>query len=545
MADVSGILAAGKLNNTTTDPLTQMKSFVDLSNAMQYGQNLQQNLRNLQLTEQTGQQSLADKRSTAMAQRLFAIQGLTDDSQVAPEANRILDDALHGGLIDQNHYNIGKQIISTGDPGKIRQYATLGLLGTLAGPDALKAVVPQQTVQDTGGGLTTVTHPSPTQLLPGVGNPNAQPTYTFGTTKSITPETAAGQQSRPATQQDLDDMRAAGVDPDKLGIRIGTTISEPMKDRLIQQGHPELLPGRTGSPPATPPNGGSPSSGQGGGLSPAPAPGTQPAPSNGTTPLQPRGPGNLAPTTSSNGQPANASNPPRLQPVVRPVATAQPPNAATEQQQSADLFGREQTAASDFATRDQQQTAALTALKGADTGPGSESYNHVRSFVMAMAPDVAKAIGMDPQKIVDFDTAKKYLTALAMQTPGAAGSDLRTNLSQLSNPSTEISNAAARHIMATIQGLSRMRQAAFQDFVTKNTVPGTGGDTGIPAQTTPGSSANFGRHLTDFSKNYDYRAFTPLDPDEMAKVVHSLKTQADKNKFGRSLELARENGWIQ
>lgn len=132
MADVSGILAAGN-NLQQQNPLGIVQGYQNLANSV-----LQNKIQQQQL--QTGQQALATTRSNQMAQRLYAVNALPDD-QVASQAQRILDDALQGGTIDQNHYAIGQKIIQSGNVGNIRQYATLGLIGTLAGPDAINRVV--------------------------------------------------------------------------------------------------------------------------------------------------------------------------------------------------------------------------------------------------------------------------------------------------------------------------------------------------------------------------------------------------------------------
>lgn len=508
MADVSAITALGDVV-APANPLDIATKLQALRNARTNNLLTQQEIRNSELTNRTGEQALASNMQSQFAQKLFAVNQLPDD-QVADWAKTILQHGMQTGAIDQAHAGAFASVINSGDVGRIRTLANLGVIGNMHGPEALTAMIPHQELVDFGGQKQVVTQASPIDRLK---NPTLQPQVGDSYPNTLSPGEQAGQATRPASQQDVEEFASHGVT-----ILPGQAITETMRQRLQQQNSGDLLP-QTGPRPIS-------------------APQRPVAPSVGVPPR-------TVPPMSSSGQPVSPASPARLQPTPAPAAqpqptrpaaviTGQPPNQPAENAASAGLFGQEQAASSDFYVRDQQQGAALSSLRTAKTGPGTDTTNHWKSFFQAMAPDLSKAVGIDPNKITDFDTAKKYLTALATQAPGAAGSDLRTSLAQMSNPSTEISNRAAVHIMATIQGLSRMRQAAFQQFVKENA--------GADGSLSPGASQKFGSYMTKFGADHDYRAFTPMNEEEFKTAIKGMSA-GERKRFNRSLDIAESHGF--
>jgi len=330
----------------------------------------------------------------------------------------------------------------------------------------------------------------PTTVAP-AGLPNAGQISSYGATvpQYLSPSELAAQVGRPATPQE-----AA-----QLGVPAGTQITETMLQRLQSQGAGALA-GPAGV------------IGVNGPVSPA-APPRLPA-----LPLAPA-------AGASSGAPGPHA-----------IVSALPPTAPAEMAASVDQYNNASTASNSFRQRIFPLEQAAIALQGADTGPGSETVNQIKSFLLAQSPaSLAKYLpGVDPDKIANYDEAVKYLANYAMQQPGAAQSDMHLGLAQVANASTHISNLAARNVVENALGLERMQQAAIQQFNDLHSDPQTG-------QVQSGSGAQWNRYMQQFAASHDPRGFSwdEQSPAQHQQALQNMTTD-DKRRLHESLMLARK-----
>jgi hypothetical protein len=358
-------------------------------------------------------------------------------------------------------------------------------------PESALAAVTQRAGPSFNNGYgtqqTVVTPPgSPT---PGVTVPvgQASPNY-------LTPQERSQQNTRPANADD-----AA-----RLGVAIGTPITEPLQTRLQQQGAGGLV-----APPGV-------VVGTGGPVSPQSAPRLNQAPPS----------------------PGAAPSPGAVQPPRAPgaVATGMAPTAPAEMAASTEQYNAASAAANTYQQRVFPLQQAAAALRNTNTGPGTETVNQIKSFLLAQSPaSLQKYLpGVDPEKIANYDEAVKYLASYAMNQPGAANSDMHLGLAQTANASTHISNTAAQRVVENALGLERMQQAAVTQFNEQHTDPNTG-------SVTPGSGAQFNQFMQKFSATHDPRGFS-WDDQDAAQQQAALKsmTAADKRRLLESVTLARK-----
>lgn len=248
--------------------------------------------------------------------------------------------------------------------------------------------------------------------------------------------------------------------------------------------------------------------------------------------------GALADQTASGGQPFGGNNGryPGAQTAgqaggVRPsLGPAEAAAQATIGQKSAAQYAGEQQAAGGYGTRMFNLTKALTGLQNADTGPGSETVNTAKSFLLAHGPDFLQHMGVDPNKIQSYDEANKYLIQYAMNQAGALGegtdSKLATTLS--GNANTHISNLAAQDVVRANMALERMNQAAVNSF----------SQTGL-------SPAKYSAWKAQFASRVDPRVFAydMLDESKQRAMYHSMN-DAQQKQFMQQYNWALQNGFL-
>lgn len=189
-------------------------------------------------------------------------------------------------------------------------------------------------------------------------------------------------------------------------------------------------------------------------------------------------------------------------------------------QGSAAQLKADRAAAGTFAARTKPLEYAMDHIQNADTGRGSEFVNDVKGYFSSLAPGMLSSLGIDPQKITDFDTATKYMAQYQASQPGAQSTDMGREMAKIANPSTHIDKAAAQLVMANALGMERMKQAATLAY--------------------GGNSEGYAKHLAEWNTIYDPRAFSfdKMSPSQKAATLESLKTPADKHKFTRGLKQA-------
>lgn len=182
-------------------------------------------------------------------------------------------------------------------------------------------------------------------------------------------------------------------------------------------------------------------------------------------------------------------------------------------------------------TRIAQLQTALGALQNARTGAGSDSIQAAKSFLMTLSPETAKGLGVDPERVNNYDEANKYLTAYAMNQAGALGEGTDTKLATAltANASTHISNLAAQDVVKANIGLERMKQAQALAFDASGQSP-----------------SQFSKWQTTWNKTVDPRAFVAdqMTPEQYSKVISTLTTPQAKANFAKSLRNGIKAGLI-
>lgn len=197
-------------------------------------------------------------------------------------------------------------------------------------------------------------------------------------------------------------------------------------------------------------------------------------------------------------------------------------------------YNQAHAAVNGYAGRLVQLQQALHGLQNSPTGPGAETVNEIKSFLLAQGPAVLQSLGItDPNQIASFDKANKYLTQYATNAATAfgAGTDHQLAATLTGNASTHISNLAAQDVVKTATALERMKAAQMQAF----------DQSGLPPH-------EFNKWSVGWQKNIDPRAFEfdLLTPDQRNALVKSLGKpgSAPYEAFAQKLLAAQRSGFI-
>jgi hypothetical protein len=165
--------------------------------------------------------------------------------------------------------------------------------------------------------------------------------------------------------------------------------------------------------------------------------------------------------------------------------------------------------------------AGMKALGTTGTGPGTETLNDVKSFLVSQG-----VIGPN-EDVKNFDEVRKYTTQLARQN-GDTGSDSRLAASFAGNPSVNISNAAAQDVLKSAISLRRLQNAQVQSFAQSNASP-----------------SKYQQYGVQFSKDQDPVAygFDLMEPAQRLKYFQGLDA-AGKARFINSLKTATSFGLV-
>ena len=189
MADVSGITAALP-SQQQMNPLQAATTIQGIQNSQVlnklYQQDLlnkQQELQNLQLTNQTGQSTLAMAQRQRNGQLLFGLSNMSDKQlQGGGPIYQTLQSELNDGTIDAQRYPAMKaeidKITQNGgdqDGSLYRPLLNRGLTYSMAGPEAAAFLTGTRETSTTPGGLTQVVQ------VPGLGSAPGTPTRNLGT----------------------------------------------------------------------------------------------------------------------------------------------------------------------------------------------------------------------------------------------------------------------------------------------------------------------------------------------------------------------------
>jgi hypothetical protein len=226
----------------------------------------------------------------------------------------------------------------------------------------------------------------------------------------------------------------------------------------------------------------------------APSPGARPpapAPSAGPTAAPPPGP---AAPAGPQGR----------------VISAMPPGTSEAMAGSVQNYNHATEAGGNYAYRVnplRQAIPILEKMKNTDTGPIQERINDLKSAAQSLG--AGPLLGIDPEKIKDFNELKKYFSQYSVQASAAMGPKTNEGMAAAvtSNPNVKMDRLSALDLSKVALGVERMRQAgvlAFQELVQKNLAH--------PNQ--------FNQFMLDWGTRMDPRAFVYdlMTPDQRAKV---------------------------
>ena len=125
------------------------------------------------------------------------------------------------------------------------------------------------------------------------------------------------------------------------------------------------------------------------------------------------------------------------------------------------MLARDRDAAANYQRRVfplKQAIPALEQLGTKGTGPGTETVNLIKSFILSNMPGVKEDDFKGLSDIKAFDKANKYLTDYVNQN-GNTGTNDKLAAAFAGNPSVHISNAAAQDVAKSALALENMKQA--------------------------------------------------------------------------------------
>lgn len=227
-------------------------------------------------------------------------------------------------------------------------------------------------------------------------------------------------------------------------------------------------------------------------------------------------------------------------PATGRIMTSLPPGEAESMVKAAEgpaaAAGDAQVASATWKTRIavplEQAITSLQRLGPQGTGPGSETFNQVMSFMQTMAPSIAAVVpGFDPANVQDWDEANKYLTRYATAYGASVGGALTNDklaAAFTGTPNMHTSNLATVDLLKMTFALERMGQAqarAFADDLAQGKV----------------SPSKYATWSQDWQAKQDPRAYALdlMSKPAATKLVNSLKDD-EKTKFYASAALARK-----
>ncbi len=207
---------------------------------------------------------------------------------------------------------------------------------------------------------------------------------------------------------------------------------------------------------------------------------------------------------------------------------------------SSGQYVQDRAGATTFATRVLPLKQAIGLLSDTNTGPASETLNHMRSFAISLANQglLPKSITPDAINQAKFDELKKYMAQYITGMPFAGRSDASMATAITGAPNTNMSTLANRDLAKVIVGMERYRAAQVLKF----DQDAQAGKFGAAGRDDPNAAAGrYAGFATKFNQDNDPRAFAYdlMDPKDRAKML--AKMDGDQRlKFARSLKIAHE-----
>lgn len=181
---------------------------------------------------------------------------------------------------------------------------------------------------------------------------------------------------------------------------------------------------------------------------------------------------------------------------------------------------------------------ALEKIQKTGTGPGTESVNEIRSFLLSAEPLVEEMLGRDLYdasaiEVADYDTLRKYLNQYSL----AVARDMGATEGQLlatggASPGTHISQMANQQVLQMNLALERMQRARVQEFRAM-------------VESGEATEADWLDYSSEWADGRDVRAYA-ADMMTLAelKKMRSSMTTAEKKKFDATLDAAANVGVI-
>lgn len=171
------------------------------------------------------------------------------------------------------------------------------------------------------------------------------------------------------------------------------------------------------------------------------------------------------------------------------------------------------------------------ALSDIDTGPNADWQGKAAALALQVSPDMARKIGIDPQKVASLEEFKKYSTQLAQNLAAQLGQGTNEKLASAvsANPNSNLSKLGNQQIIDVLIATQRGIQAknlAWQQ-------------SGLPPE-------QYNKFSTQFNRDIDPRVFAVRDmsPEQAYKMLDSL-TPREQAEFKLSLGKARAQGLLQ
>ena len=157
------------------------------------------------------------------------------------------------------------------------------------------------------------------------------------------------------------------------------------------------------------------------------------------------------------------------------------------------------------------------------TGPGSETLNHIKSFALTMGVP-----GVDEKEVATYDKAKKYLTDFVNQTGNSSTND-KLAAAFAGNPSTNISNAAAKDVAKAALALRRSQELRTRAFE----------ESGLP-------ETDYAKFAGKWNREHDVRVYgwDLMTADQRKKILKELP-QNKRDLFMLDVEDAEKFGVIR
>lgn len=233
------------------------------------------------------------------------------------------------------------------------------------------------------------------------------------------------------------------------------------------------------------------------------------------------------PVTQASPNPTLGDNTPRG------PGAAQPPGYSEAATASGGAMAAARTRAATFGTETFPLTQALGSLERLGpqgSGPLTDELNTFKSFLQSAGGTWLP--GVDPNKIKDFDEAKKYLTQAAGGRAAAFGhgTDQALATALTANPSMKISNLAAVDLTKATLALRRMEQAQILE-ADRLSVP----------------EAQYSKWASKWATGQDARAYMVdlLDAKQFERLRKSLKPGTpEMERFNSSLRSAIDSGIV-